>query len=246
MSRARLLAVVVAWALSLQPAHASPTFDRTAWIADFELLRRALTLNYTNLEWAVERGMDLPATERRARKGLEAATSDHEARAVLERFIRDFGDGHLELVWPRTESRKQGRGSALTHVCERLGFRSRSASHAIGARLPGYRPLETENPIAAGTVTLGGKTAAVLRVEEFGPSARECGAALAELGVAVEAVCDAACGELVRRRADMLFVRGVEHRVRALARPKPDFLLVDLAANGGGNPLSRRCPDMLG
>lgn len=251
MSRLGLSITVVVWAATAAvsaPAWSqrAAAFDRGPWLADLHALRDALTRDYANLEWAVERGMNLPAVEARARARLAVATNDQEARAALELFVRAFGDGHLKLTWPRREVGGASTDLGSTSVCQRLGFRDGPDDYTVAARLPGYRPLDPADPTAAGTVELAGATAAVLRIEEFNPSVRQCSEVLAGMKLPPTGACDAACGERVRERAGRLFVVDIERRLRALAALKTDLLLVDLATNGGGDDSSVALARVLG
>ena len=62
MCRNTFLLVLLA-ATAASPAFAQD-FDRNAWLADFDQLKSAVSENYPNLEWAAERGADLPSIER--------------------------------------------------------------------------------------------------------------------------------------------------------------------------------------
>lgn len=223
-------------------AAAPATFDRAAWLADFESLRDALTRGYPNLEWAVERGMDLPALQKLAISRLESATDDAQARRALERFVAAFGDGHLQLTWPSAGGPAPHGGGNASHegnesepLCRRLGYESQPDTTAIGARLPGYAALDDQNPWAAGIVTREGKRVAILRIERFAPQTPECTAALIALKMSESDACDDSCAVRVRARVDELVVAGMERRLRALESRQPDLLLVDLATNGGGD-----------
>ena len=240
-SRARsgaLLGIAAAF-LAFASAFAAPAaYDRAAWIADFEALRDAMTRDYANLEWAVERGMDLPAVQRLAISRLETATDDAQARRALERFVAAFGDGHLQLTWPSGGNNAPRESTQSAPLCRRLGYESQPDTSAIGARLPGYVALDEQDPLAAGIVTREGQRVAILRIERFAPQAPECAAALTGLQIDQSDACDDSCAARVRARTDDLFVAGMERRLRALESRQPNLLLVDLATNGGGDDSS--------
>lgn len=227
-------------ALLASPAAA---FDRAAWVADFEQLKTAITERSPNLEWAAERGLDLPAVEARARARLDAATDDHAARSALDRFVRNFEDGHMELSWPSAPA-DASSAPATRSTCRELGYWSEPDDGAVATRLPGYVPLPP-GEIEAGTVPFAGRTIGVLRLPLFAPSDRLCGAALAERGLAPAAPCDEACADAVSRRTDALFLAAIETRVRALAGAGVEALLVDVAQNGGGSDTSVAIARML-
>jgi hypothetical protein len=230
--RPTIVAAILACSSALA---AAPAYDRAAWLADFESLRDAMTRGYPNLEWAVERGMDLPALQKLAISRLESATDDAQARRALERFVAAFGDGHLQLIWPGAGGNASHESPESGPLCRRLGYESQPDTSAIGARLPDYAALDEQNPWAAGIVTREGKRVAILRIERFAPQTPECTAALTALKLSESDACDDSCAARVRARIDELFVAGMERRLRALESRQPDLLLVDLATNGGGD-----------
>lgn len=247
-SRARsgaLPGIAAAFLASFAAFAAPASYDRAAWIADFEALRDAMTRDYANLEWAAERGMDLPALQRLALSRLETATNDAQAQRALERFVAAFGDGHLQLTWPHGGIGPKLEDAQSAPLCQRLGYESPPDASALGARLPGYIALDEQDPLAAGVVTREGKQVAILRIERFVPQATQCAAALTGLQIEQSAACDDSCAARVRARIDDLFVAGMERRLRALESRQPDLLLVDLATNGGGDDSSIALARML-
>lgn len=235
--------------LAAVPARAEP-FDRSAWIADFEQLKDAITRQSPNLEWAAERGVDLPALEQRARDRLAAAQDDAAARAALERFVRAFADGHMELVWPEPSAPAAPSASGAPTVrstCAELGYWSEPDDFAVGTRLPGYAAIGPEaGEVRAGIVSVGGQKVGVLRIPLFAPSDTVCAAALKDLGLAPDAPCDEGCADKLSRRSDDIFLSGIADRLRALDRAGADLLLLDVAGNGGGNDSAVAVARMVG
>lgn len=232
--------------LAATPASAEP-FDRSAWIADFEQLKDAITRQYPNLEWAVERGLDLPALQRRARDRLEAAQDDAAARAALERFVRAFADGHMELVWPEPAKSSVSDTTIVRSTCADLGYWSEPDDLAVGTRLPGFAAIGPEiGEVRAGIVSVGGKKVGVLRIPLFAPSDTVCAAALKAIGLAPDAPCDEDCAEKVSRRSDDIFLSGIADRLRDLDRAGAEVLLLDVAGNGGGNDSAVAVARMVG
>lgn len=254
-----VVAVAVAFTFAVagsQPARAqppSPAFDRVGWAADFETLKAAITTGSPNFEWAATRGLDLAAVERRARTRLAAAGDDAAARDALDRFVRSFADGHMELVWPRPATppvitAPASAASDPVPICERLGFRDDPDRGAIARDLPGYRRLDLEARAGAGEaglVAVAGRRVGVLRIPLFAPDRAACAAALAERP-ATGPPCDDACGETVARRADALLIEAITRRVAALKAARIDLLLVDVADNGGGNDTADAVAALLG
>lgn len=227
-------------------------FDRAGWLADLEALRTAMTRHYPNLEWAAERGMNLPAVVARAEARLEIATDEHQARFALTRFVQSFADGHLGLDWPALTATAPPAPTPSAvgprpPLCERLGFPVRPDEGAIGVRLPGYAPLPAagiDNPI--GIVRAGGARVGILRIPQFMPGRADCEQAAQQLSVGAEDACEENCRNRIANRAETLFVARLEQRVRDLAAARPDILLVDLARNGGGSDSAISAARMLG
>lgn len=232
--------------LAAVPASAEP-FDRSAWIADFEQLKDAITRQSPNLEWAAERGVDLPALEQRARDRLAAAQDDAAARAALDRFVRAFADGHMELVWPEPAAPAAFEAPAERSTCAELGYWSEPDDPAVGTRLPGFAAIGPEaGEVRAGIVSVGRQKVGVLRIPLFAPSDTVCAAALKDLGLAPDAPCDEGCADKVSRRSDDIFLSGIADRLRALDRAGADVLLLDVAGNGGGNDSAVAVARMVG
>jgi hypothetical protein len=85
MRAALILSLSLSLLLAAAPASAEPC-DRAGRIADFAPIRHAITRQPPNPAWAAERGFDLPAPDRPARAGLEAAPDHAAARAALAGF----------------------------------------------------------------------------------------------------------------------------------------------------------------
>jgi hypothetical protein len=232
--------------LAAMPASAQP-FDRSKWIADFEQLKNAITRLSPNLEWAVERGVDLPALEQRARDRLDAAQDDATARIALERFVRAFADGHMELVWPRPAPSSVSDATIMRSTCADLGYWSEPDDLAIGTRLPGFAAIGPEaGEVRAGIVSVGGQRVGVLRIPLFAPSDTLCAAALKDIGLVPDAPCDEGCADKVARRSDDIFLSDIADRLRDLDRAGAEVLLLDVAGNGGGNDSAVAVARMLG
>jgi hypothetical protein len=219
-------------------------FDRGDWLADFEQIKTAINENYPNLEWAAERGLDLAAMERRARDRLDAASNDFDARVALERFVNNFGDGHVSLTWPARQPSVQSESPAPT-TCKSLGYQESPDISAIARDLAGYQPLSPANGIDAGMLTIAGKRVAVLRVSLFLPTLAMCEVGSQEI-LRTKTTCDETCENEVERRSDNIFLRAIEDRLRELAGKHPDMLLLDVAGNGGGNDTAIALARMLG
>lgn len=235
--------------LAAVPARSEP-FDRSAWIADFEQLREAITRQSPNLEWAAERGVDLPTLEQRARNRIAAAQDDAAARQALERFVRAFADGHMELVWPGPSAPAASSASDTSTVrstCAELGYWSEPDELAVGTRLPGFAAIGPEaGEVRAGIVSVGGQKVGVLRIPLFAPSDTVCATALKDLGLPPDAPCDKGCADKVSRQSDDIFLGGIADRLRELDRAGAEVLILDVAGNGGGNDSAVSVARMVG
>lgn len=233
----RTLAATILSAMIAAPAAAQTQggFDSSGWISDLEQLRDAMSARYPNLEWAAARGLDLPATYEAARRGIAAAQSDSDARLALERFLSRFGDGHLYVDWPRVGGAAE---SAPAPLCQRLGYFDLADARAVATRLPGFKAVGApRSPFPAGVVETDGRRVGVLRLPMFAPQGfpQLCDRLSARLELSPEAPCDDACRDRLDRLADAEFARELQAQLEAVAAARPDALLIDVAANGGGN-----------
>jgi hypothetical protein len=53
---------------------------------------------------------------------LREAT-DEDARRILNKFIASFGDGHLEIEWPKGSAQPNPAASSPQSLCDRLGYK---------------------------------------------------------------------------------------------------------------------------
>jgi hypothetical protein len=223
------------------PAAAVAAVDTAAWLADFTALRNALTRQYANLEWAVERrGVALGELSRGTEAALRAARSEAAARGAVEAFLNAFGDGHLEVRWPSAPtaaapaSEPRPRG-----VCERLGYRRARRGGGIRFELlPGFRWIASPDSayFRAGVMVAGDDRLGVLRIASFEENIHPelCEAAARTLGIAADGECDAACADHLARETASGLTAALERRVAALQAEGITRLLVDVTGNGGG------------
>lgn len=224
-------------------AHPSD-FDRQSWIDDFESAKAAIAQHSPNLDWALQRGMDLPAIEASARARLLAADDSAAARRALDRFVGAFADGHMEISWPSPAD--DGEAPMQPGICAALGYRAPNDESGVATRLPGYRALSAEGAtIEAGVAPVRRARIGVLRIAQFSPSAAICERVVAELALPQEKPCDNACANSVYLRADNLFLREIAGAIRALKAARPRAILVDIAGNGGGSDTAIAAAHML-
>lgn len=243
MSAARFAtAVLAALMLGAAATHAQTAFSPAPWLGDLDQLRDGMSTGYANLEWQVGRGLDLPATEARARARILAAHDDDEARRAFERFLAAFGDGHLEVRWPTAVAATAPTRSAATEpLCARLGYFDLRDDGGPALRLPGAKPVGAQGAhLKAAVAKVGQHKIAVLRVGMFSPQGYSaiCDDIAAQRGLTAASPCDDACKEVFEQATEAAFVGEMVQQVRALAAARPDVLLIDITGNGGGNSSS--------
>src|SRR5262245_20545301 len=113
--------------LTSSPA-AEPDWSPTPWIEDLQVIKTALETRYANREWMLTvRGIDVDAMLERTTLQVEAAGSDMAARAVIDRMLLRFHDGHVQINWPSVEKNPSATKGAS--VCGSLGFADGSTSN---------------------------------------------------------------------------------------------------------------------
>lgn len=217
-------------------------FDRQGWLSDLDQLRDGMSASYANLEWAAGgRGMDLAATYGLARKRIEAAGDDAQARRAIERFLATFADGHLEVSWPAPAAAGAAApaADAPQPLCDRLGYFDVGDRGATATRLPGFVRLGSPEArhITAGVAEVQGKRLGVLRIPIFEPQGFPdlCTQVAAQMKLTPQSPCDGPCQDDFGARADALMMAEAQAQVRAVIAAEPDVLLVDVVDNGGGN-----------
>jgi hypothetical protein len=253
-----ILAVLLVLAIGFA-LRARVTFDRAVWLADYDQLRRHMNRSYANLVDSVRAGrVDPVALHRRTLAALEAASTDRQARAVLEDFVAAFDDGHLRI--PRVKLSKRlsawwdevwnddaaGRGAgevaSADEACDAIGIRGEHRARGFASSdLPGFVALDDpNNSFRAGIVALDGAQIGVLRISSFDQTRYRAACLRAwHRRPRAEAPCDEAC-------QDRLYHRGVAEqllselaaRLDAFAARNIDLLAVDLTGNGGGREWS--------
>lgn len=231
------------------------TFDRAAWLADYDQLRRHMNRSYANLVDAIRTGgVDPVALHRRTRARLEDASTDRQARAAIADFVAAFDDGHLRVhrvklskrlaAWWRElwadDAARAGTTTFASAVaaCDALGFENerRGLGFALSG-LPGFAALDdASNSFSAGVATVGGRKLGFLRIPSFSQLRYRSACLRAwDRRPSLDRPCDEAC-------QDQLYSLGVPEQLLAdlaarldqLAERKIDLLVVDLTGNGGG------------
>lgn len=210
-------------------------YDAGAWRADFAQLRKELASAYANLDWAVEaHRLDLPALSARTEAQLAGAASDDEARRILERFLAEFGDGHVRIDWPRASEPPASQPAAAARTCADLGYRPwRDKGMDFGAA-GNYEPLpgEASASFPAGILTTPkGARLGILRIPLFMDSAYPEICEKVHSPAACDGDCERRLGDEVNRRMS----RALATQLAALAGRRVDAIVIDITGNGGGS-----------
>ena len=215
------------------------TLTPALWIEDFDQLRQEMSSHYANLEWVKDqRRTDLPHLRAETEEALEGVRSDSDARRILSRFVDSFGDGHLEIDWPTTDSSTRAV-TRNTGLCERLGYGPRGGAGVAFSMLPHFSSVATTpGTFRAGLLRLpGGRTMGIVRIGVFTEKAYPdaCSEAARQLRMTDSAKCDSDCVDRIEIRTANVLTAGLAERVERLRRAGATALLVDITHNGGGS-----------
>jgi hypothetical protein len=217
-------------------------YDPAPWLGDFRQLLSEMSSHYANLEWAIEdRHMDLPRLRRQTEKKLREAKDDSEARHILSQFVDGFGDGHLEIRWPKTQGPSSVSPDAEKQsLCERLGYQAHTSPGLDFSLLPGFTPLANDDSglFPGGWLRLAhGKVVGIVRIGLFSERAHPevCRQAVRKLGVAETSDCDEDCGNRIERETADLLTAALVRQEGVLRQAGATVLVVDITHNGGGS-----------
>ena len=207
------------------------------WLEDFRQLLGEMSSHYANLDSAVkDRRIDLAEIRKTAETRIAAAKTDGEAKAAIDWFLRQFGDGHARVDWSKSESVKE----KPRPICERLGYTRRDAGGLDFSKVDGFTALNDADSLyfPAGILRLSDKRKpGMLRIHLFTETAHPelCTQAQKELGIADGAECGSDCFHRMQIRTGNLLTAALERRIEALQRAGATAIVVDLTGNGGGN-----------
>ena len=225
------------------------TFDRNAWMADYDQLRAATEQSYANLKWSrTSKNVDLVALHQQTLRDIEAATSNSAARHALANFVAGFKDGHFhfESGPPRPIAAIAGlfeRDSEAPEIsmtmngaeaCSALGFGN--SSHSLALEGPEVKSVNGRT-FASGIITTPrGRKFGVIRIPLF--QQREYAVACENAWQAFRSArggdCDEDCQERFSIVAKQAVAQALADDARALARDAKDGVIIDLTGNGGG------------
>jgi len=246
MNLKRILIVFSAWLVSGSfTGHPIRDYNPDAWIEDFTQLKQALSAHYSNLEWAIEnRKLDLKQLSDHTVTQLTKATTDAEAKKIIESFLNAFGDGHLFVQWPQKET--TGSPSSETtpvippSLCERLRFSAQNQASRIDPLLiDNYTEIKNDDSKYFSIGVLRPPTKnniGILRIPLFSEYAFPdlCELVTAEMKLSKEASCDEDCEDRVGRKAADLLTAALARQINVLKQSGITTLVVDITGNGGG------------
>tara|TARA_R110000868_G_C10880405_1_gene762908 strand:- start:66 stop:1508 length:1443 start_codon:yes stop_codon:yes gene_type:complete len=224
---------------------AAPAWDPTPWLDDLKQFRAAIDKDYPNLDWLTgQREVSLDGWFARTANDIRQSHNDADARRALDKLAERFNDGHLLLRWPArpsaggTTASSSGSGSPPTigTFCAAKGYDAGKVTVGTAVSLPGYRPIDTGGPFAAGLVDIEGKKVGVVRLGVFSPTGYPalCEQAVANTKTAFGKPCDETCDDRILTEAFAVMTRALMRTVERLRVVGADVLLADVTRNGGG------------
>jgi hypothetical protein len=218
-------------------------FDPKPLLDDFHQILAEMSSHYANLEYAVEdRKMDLPRLRLDTEDKIREATDEAAARKVIEKFLNSFGDGHLELRWPKPDTSASNVVAAPVSqdICARLEYNSPLRPGIDFSSLAVFSKLDTpEASLFPGgllhlpnDITLG-----VIRIGLFSEHAfpQICQQAARNLHLTENSPCDDKCGDQLEIGTANLLTAALAKRAEALRTAGAKKLLIDITNNGGGS-----------
>src|SRR5690348_2024923 len=230
--------ILAALVISAAAFGQSPALNQARWLEDFQQLLQEMSSHYANLEWAVnERRMDLPQLREETEKALQQAHDDTAARRVLDHFVDSFGDGHLEIDWPKPDS-DEIQQPAHAPFCQRLGYKTRGKAGVDFTLVPGFSPDDTGKFFSGGLLKLAnGGNLGIIRLGVFTEKAfpEACQEAVQQLNLNDHENCEEACADKIELATADVLTAALAARARELRRAGTQALLIDITHNGGGS-----------
>jgi len=254
-----VLVGIVVVSIGLAQAQSNPAgcantgFTPRPWLEDFAQLTAEMSAHYSNLEFAIrDRHMDLPALRGETEAKLNGSCDEHEARRVLELFLRSFGDGHLEIRWPQaTVSQPDAKLEEATSLCARLGYKKTTLKPGVDfAQLAQFAKVGgADAEWFPGGILRVSDTAklGVIRIALFSEHAfpEACQQAVQELHLQESAKCDTECENTIERESANRLTAALVRRYAQLWASGASAILVDVTHNGGGSDWVEAPPRVL-
>ncbi len=241
---------LLALSLALLTCAASPqnssdarlaSFDPKPWLEDFHQVLSEISSHYANLEWAVEdRKMDLQRLRLDTEVKLREATDESDARRILDKFIASFGDGHLEIEWPKNGVQPKPAASMSQSLCDRLGYKTHLHPGLDFSELPEFSLVNAPETslFPGGLLRLqNGTVFGIIRIGVFSEHSfpEICEQAVRDLRVPENAACDDKCDDQIELATANLLTAALVRRAEGLRAAGATALLIDITQNGGGS-----------
>ena len=233
LNRALLAVAALASAAPALAAGATPapTFDRAAWKADYQRIKRGLAQGYANLDWQVDhRRFNLAHADQTIGKMLDGSNSDLEAGLIVALLVDAFDDPHLKLFYgpapdgptrlPMESDVAGPTGASAT--CADHYENGKSATQLPYTAAPGWRAI-SDGPFQAGVLGPTG----IMRIPAFGEERF-----LAACEKAARPGMDARALQLATRAELNRQLRSLIVQLKASGASR---LAIDISGNGGGS-----------
>ena len=210
-----------------------------------------MSVHYANLDWAVaDRRMDLPRLRLDTEAKLRDAADESGARRILDKFLASFGDGHLEIQWPKSGAQPKPATTASQSLCGRMGYESRLHPGLDFSVLPEFSTQNTpeERLFPGGLLRLQNGTAmGIVRIGLFSEHSYPeiCEQAAHDLHLPENDACDGKCADQLELATANLLTAALVRRAEALSAAGATALLIDITRNGGGSDWAEVPPRVL-
>ena len=221
-------------------------FETGVWLEDFAQLKREMSAQYANLEWAINsRGLDLKQLSAQTEARLLQAHNEAEAKKIIESFLDAFGDGHLSVQWAQNNGNNSSPAETMqpnspVPLCQRLGYESHTQTLRIDfTKLNAFREINTQDSkyFSIGVLPVAARgDVGVIRIPIFSEYAFPdlCERVTAQMRLTENSPCDEECEDRVERSAANLLTAALARQIETLKRNKTSVLVVDITGNGGG------------
>lgn len=243
------LALCSGWGTAFARASVTPqtsVFDPAPWQEDFSQLLAAMSEHYANLEWALKgRHMNLAKLRQTTEIELSQAQSDVQARAIFDKFLDAFGDGHLQITWPEAIRQKTAAGSSPTRnsamdFCNRLRYSHKDNRPGIN-----FSTLQRFTTIGGEEATSfpGGllimphhQKIGIIRIGLFAETGYPlaCAQIVQNLKLNPTVACNSYCQDNLQLGVANYLTAALTRRAAILRKAGATNLLIDITGNGGG------------
>jgi len=223
--------------------------ENKAWLDDFEILKKEMTLGYANLKYATEKeDIDLVKLNEITILKLKKAKTIEEAQNATKEFLKTFDDGHLRakiIKAPKKDNNENVETESLKNTdsgviaLKKMGFQNRKYKNRIKYdSVPGYSALNNEqNPFPAAIIKGKNETIGIIRIGFLGHW-RYWDTALSvweSYKKTFVGECDGNCQWSFELEVEKELTNKIIDRINELKSKNISKLLVDVSSNGGGS-----------